>query len=120
MKHPVDAMRESKEVQKHFDLMPKINKLYSTVVKSKKYTGFTASRLVSACKKDIAIAPAVKKAMGVAPAYPSFRQLGAVYEKRGDYKSAAKVYQQAVNAGFKDGGTGKSFSERLQAVQKLL
>ena len=106
------------DVDKHFAYMKQINSLYSRVSKSKNFLSPLADELEKLCLADIALAPAVKKEFRSAPVYPSFRQLGTLYEKRGDFSDAEKIYRKAIAEGFNNDGTSSKISGRLKKLSQ--
>lgn len=109
----------------HFELMPKIDELYSSVMHSKDYTGSKAKRLEELCKKDISLAPDVWKGMKQnspqlcsPPTYPSYRQLATLYERRGEYEKAIDVCRAAIRDGYNDDGTQAKMSGRIERIEK--
>ncbi len=111
-------------VDEHFDLMNKAAPLYSSVMKSKDYSGANAARLEALLQKDIALAPKIAKdlSMGCAsmPRYPAFKQLSLLYERRGDFKRAAEVCRLAIKGGFDDDGTASKMRGRLARLEKRI
>ena len=119
------AYSASAAENKHFDLMPKIDELYSSVMHSKDYTGSKAKRLEELCKKDISLAPDVWKGMKQnspqlcsPPTYPSYRQLATLYERRGEYEKAIDVCRAAIRDGYNDDGTRAKMSGRIERIEK--
>jgi len=106
------------DIDKHFAYMKQINSLYSRVSKSKNFSSPLANELENLCLADIALAPAVKKEFRSTPVYPSFRQLGTLYEKRGDYSNAEKIYRKAIAEGFNNDGTSSNISGRLKKLSQ--
>jgi len=118
--HKVNASAEDE----HFDLMPKIDELYSSVMYSKDYTGRKAKQLEELCKRDMSLAPAVWRCMKrdspslrSRPTYPSYRQLATLYERRGDYENAVEVCKKAIRDGYNDDGTQMKMSGRLERIK---
>lgn len=119
------AYNTSDAENEHFDLMPKIDELYSSVVRSKDYTGSKAKRLEELCKKDISLAPDVWKSMKQNspqlcshPTYPSFRQLATLYERRGECDKAIEVCNKAIRDGYNDDGTQMKMSGRIERIKE--
>lgn len=109
----------------HFDLMPKIDELYSSVMHSKDYTGSKAKRLEELCKKDISLAPDVWKSMKhnspqlrSRPTYPSYRQLATLYTSRGEYDEAIGICRKAIRDGYNDDGTQMKMSGRIERIKE--
>lgn len=109
----------------HFDLMPKIDELYSSVMHSKDYFGSKAKKLEALCKRDISLAPDVWKSMKQSspqlrtrPTYPSHRQLATLYERRGEYDKAVEICRKAIRDGYNDDGTQMKMSGRIERIKE--
>ncbi len=111
-------------VNLHFDLLNEAAPLYSSVVKSKNYSGASAVHLEALLQKDIALAPKIyadlKRDFGVLPRYPAFKQLAILYERRGELERAAEVCRLAIKGGFDDDGTASKMRGRLARLEKHL
>ena len=115
----------SQAENEHFDLMPKIDELYSSVMHSKDYTGSKAKQLEALCERDISLAPDVWRSMKQKspqlqshPTYPSHRQLATLYERRGEYDKAIAVCHKAIQDGFNDDGTQMKMSGRIERIKE--
>ena len=109
----------------HFDLMPKIDELYSAVMRSNDYTSAKARRLEELCIRDVSLAPDVWIGMKRSspqlrsrPTYPSHRQLATLYERRGEYDKAIDVCRKAIRAGYNDDGTQMKMSGRIERLKE--
>ena len=73
------------------------------------------------CIKDIGLVDKFNKECireyGKLPkSYPSFKTLAILYEKEGDYKSAIKVCQEAIRAGYPQNGTQGGMEARIKKL----
>ncbi len=103
-------------LEKHFALIEEIKHDYSAALK-KGFDTLAMNRVVSLCKKDIALSEKIKeycRKIGD-PLYtlPAYERLAIIYEKRGEINKALSVCKASVRIG----NQPEEFKERIKRLE---
>lgn len=109
-------------VKRHYEILEKINPLYSKVHKSGDYHSKDAYKFESLCLEDIShaeeFAELCKKYNQPVKSYPAFKQLAIFYEKQGNPQLAIPLCEESIRVGFYDDGTKDGMEGRLKRLEK--
>lgn len=119
----IDAIQSNFAVREHAKNYEKLEKMYSALYNLKDYFSANTERFIELCQHDISLVDDYVRIhnmynSSMPTAYPSFKRLAMIYEKRNEYDKAIEVCVQSIKKGFPDDGTSGGMYGRLARMIK--